>query len=82
MESDLHVLAEHAARTLPDSMAERKKVLRSLNRVMGSKHPALPIVRAKLAALAAEEKLQGELLLRFKQAREAQQPPHNGKDGQ
>lgn len=65
MNDVIAVLAEHAARTLPDSICERKRVLRALEKVLTEKHPALKQVRAQLAAIKAVDRLNEELPLHF-----------------
>lgn len=62
------VLCMHAARTLPDSISERKHVLRALEKLVKGK--AAEEVRAQLAAIAAIEVLQVELPLVFSQGME------------
>ena len=63
------ILAEHAARTLPDSIADRRDVLSAILNNITEDHPAFVNISAQLAGLATAEKLQRELPLKFKEAR-------------
>lgn len=66
MSDALSILASHVSRTLPDSLSERKSVLRALDNILKDKHPAKVEVRAQLAALETIERLQAELPLKFR----------------
>lgn len=65
MNNSVQVLAEHAARSLPDSISERKRVLRALNNVLEDRHPAVRGLRAQLANIEAIERLNDQLKLNF-----------------
>lgn len=72
MTDSISILAEHAARTLPDSLPERKRILKAIRNLLKPKHPAYANIIAQLATLESAEKLQSELPLRFSK------PTHNG----
>lgn len=72
------VIARHVAKTLPDSLAERKALLRALSHVLSANHPAATDVAAQLAHITALEKLQAEFPLRF---RDTAREPAPGGDG-
>ena len=65
MSSALTIIATHCARTLPDSIMARTELLQALEKILTAEHPALPSVRAQLAALGSIEHLQRELPLCF-----------------
>jgi hypothetical protein len=65
MKDAIQVLCTHAARTLPDSISERKSVLRAMEKLMGHDHPARRLVASQIAAIMALEKLNSELPLKF-----------------
>jgi len=80
MNSDpYNTIAEHCAKTLPDSMIERKVLLRALEHVLTERHPALRPIRAQLAAIKAIEHLQDQLPFHFrgKRPRPQQGDGHN-----
>lgn len=58
----------HVARTLPDSLSERKRLLQALDSVLPTRHPAARHVAAQLAAIAGVEQLQQELPMHFESA--------------
>lgn len=60
----IKTLVEHAAQTMPDSLVQRKRVLRAIEHVMVD-HPVLRDVRSQLASLEAVERLSEQLRLRF-----------------
>jgi len=60
------VLAEHVAKTLPDSIKERRKVLHALEIVLKRSHRAYSAIRQQIILLDAMEQLQSELPLKFK----------------
>lgn len=55
------ILAEHAASTLPDSIAQRRIVLKAILVNLKKGHPAYENVAEQLASLDRAEKLQAEL---------------------
>ena len=57
----LNILCAHAARTLPDSLAERKQLLAALANVMRLGHPATQEVNAQMTVLRGFEAMQAEL---------------------
>jgi hypothetical protein len=57
------IIYTHLAKTLPDSIAERRKVLQAMSYVLKDSHPAKASVLAILAALDAQDKLQMDLSL-------------------
>lgn len=59
------ILAEHAARTLPDSLAARSEVLRAILNNITEDHPAYQNIAAQIAGLEVAEKLQRELPFKF-----------------
>ena len=65
MKNSIDTLCEHAANTLPDSISQRKTVLRAMEKVLRGEHPVLRNVQAQLAAIAAVEQLQAELPMKF-----------------
>jgi hypothetical protein len=73
MTESLAIIAAHCARTLPDSIDERKRVLRALTHVLTDAHPALAAVRGQLASLAAIERFQEELPMHFDRGVERRQ---------
>lgn len=65
MTDSIAILATHVARTLPDSLVERKKVLVALSRVLKSSHRAYRPVLNQIAAIEAIEAMQTQLPLNF-----------------
>lgn len=61
----LEVLCIHAAKTLPDSINERKSVLRAMEKTLQAKSPLYRDVQAQLAAVAVVEKLNAQLKMHF-----------------
>jgi len=81
MNTSVEILCEHAARTLPDSISERKTILRAMEKILHGNHPVCRDVRAQLAAIAAIEKLQEELPMKFFKKISPSHDGHFGKDG-
>lgn len=65
MNESLTIIAAHVARHLPDSISERKRVLRALEKILPERHPASRSVIAQLSSIEAIERLQSELPLHF-----------------
>jgi len=65
MNEFLEIIVLHATRTLPDSISDRKRLLRAIEKLLVESHPAVASIRAQLASIAAIEKLQEELPLQF-----------------
>ncbi len=59
------ILAEHAAGTLPDSIAQREIILRAILLNLKRAHPAYDNIRRQLAGLEQAAKLQAELPFHF-----------------
>ncbi len=72
-------LAEHAAGSLPDSISERKRLLRAITHVLTDNHFAYQQAQAQLASIEAVERLNDQLRLKFHKAHDGHQ--HNGGDG-
>jgi len=64
--NSIQVLAEHAAATLPDSIIQRKRVLRAVQVVLPDKHPAMRDIRSQLLLLDSLDSFQEKLPLKFK----------------
>ncbi len=60
-----NIIALHCAQTLPDSINERKRLLRALEHILTERHPALKALRAQLAALTVIDRLQAQLPIHF-----------------
>jgi hypothetical protein len=65
MKNALDILCSHAAKTLPDSISERKSVLRAMEKVLRTDHSVYRDVQAQLAAISALEKLNTQMQMRF-----------------
>jgi hypothetical protein len=65
MKNSIEVLCTHAAKNLPDSLNDRKTVLRAMEKVLRADHPVYRDVQAQLAAIAAVERLNIQLQMRF-----------------
>ena len=65
MKNATEILCVHAAKNLPDSLNERKTVLRAMEKVLRCDHPVYRVVQAQLAAIAAVEKLNVQLQMHF-----------------
>ena len=61
----IEVLCTHAAKTLPDSLGDRRDVLAALARALHTDHPAHRDAQAQLAAIDAVETLERQLQTRF-----------------
>ena len=59
------ILAEHAAATLPDSLTQRRVVLKAILINLKKTHPAYANIRQQLASLDLAEQLQAELPFHF-----------------
>lgn len=66
MSDTLDTLVVHCVNTLPDSLAERKRLLRALNRLMGSSHPLFHEVERQIGLVESVERHQLELQLKSK----------------
>lgn len=73
MDDPLLVLAEHVARTLPDSITQRRSLLRALKSTLTTKHRAYDVVSGMLGGLDAHDELQRELPLLFTQKAKGKQ---------
>lgn len=71
MKEAIETLCAFAASNLPDSISERKKVLRAIEKLLVHSHPVHRDVMAQLAAIAAMEKFDAQLKIHFS-------PAHNG----
>ena len=69
MQDSILILTQHAAATLPDSIAARRRVLAAMLRVLKSSHRAYAHVAKQLAALETMEQLQAQLPLQFTEAK-------------
>jgi len=69
----IEVLAEHALKTLPDSIEQRKKVLAALSQVLTTKHPDKQAVEGMLAGLSAHD--QAQTWLSFEKEKPNTEPP-------
>lgn len=65
MSTSIETLCRHAAKTLPDSLSERKTILRAMQKVLKCEEAVYRDVQAQLAAIAAVEKLNAQLQMRF-----------------
>lgn len=65
-ETSVIALAAHAANTLPDSISERKRVLRAITDLLTADHPAFQSASAQLASIEAVERLNEQLILKFR----------------
>lgn len=65
MKNAIEILCGHAAQTLPDSLSERKSVLRAMEKVLRADNPIYRDVQAHLAAIAVVEKFDAQLKMRF-----------------
>jgi len=65
MSNPIETLCAHAGRSLPDSLRERKTVLRAMEKVLMPGHPVQIEVQAQLAGIAAVERLEVQLKLGF-----------------
>jgi len=77
----LDVILAHAASTMPDSLAQRREILRAMEKILTHEHEALAAVQSQLAALDAIDALQAELPLKFQPSPQTHTGKHNG-DGQ
>lgn len=59
------VLLKHVAKTLPDSLSERKTLLYAMWALMSEDHPAYRSVEEQIRNLESAEELQKELPLKF-----------------
>jgi hypothetical protein len=65
MSDAISTLMAHVNRTLPDSIAERRRILAAMLELMTEAHPAHPDVAAELAALDKTIQFQAKAQLRF-----------------
>ncbi len=65
MSDALSLITAHCARTMPDSLSDRKALLMAIKAILTNQHPAMKSVAAQLAAIEQVEMLQAELPLKF-----------------